>query len=647
MALKSKPIHLRARRLLLLFVTTNIYAQNDPLLIYCPRGTNYTNTSPFKANLDLLLSNLVSSVPNSSSLFSYSSFGTAYGLAQCRPDNSPSACANCLIRSATAFSVLCPFARSSALRLDLCLLRYSDTSFFSSLDVTSFKVLSSASHLTVSNAELQDLIYETRSETSTTKSKFRTTMKNLSHSRIASATADCTRDLSDDDCMICLNQAVGILLSDGDSSPLERQVVGLSCAVAYVVRSSPAATGDNNPTGNKGSSNHARMIVLFIVLSFIASVVLLSVIYAVFRGRTDRKMVFLPETEDETLLANAESKLFDLSALREATDNFSDANMLGEGGFGPVYKGAFKVGQEIAVKRLSRTSEQGLLELRNEVVFVAKLQHRNLVRLLGCCLEENEKLLVYEYLSNTSLDKILFDHVRSQALEWCTRYKIIEGISRGLLYLHEDSRLRIIHRDLKASNILLDKDMNPKISDFGLAKHFGANETHTNTTRIAGTYGYMAPEYAIRGIFSTKSDVFSYGVLALEIVTGRKNSDFQKSNPDTNLLSHVWRQWNEGNALELVDRILGNRFIKEQVLRCIHIGLLCVQVDPTKRPSMASVVNMLSSHSIPLPTSTAPAFFISPDLVLDLVEEEDVNKYIGHAQMISENDVSISEMDPR
>ncbi|KAH7676819.1 Non-specific serine/threonine protein kinase protein [Dioscorea alata] len=361
---------------------------------------------------------------------------------------------------------------------------------------------------------------------------------------------------------------------------------------------------------------------------------LLSLIYVIFRARTSRKLVFFLEIEDETLLTSAESKLFDLSTLREATNNFYDANMLGEGGFGPVYKGALKDGQEIAVKKL-----------RNEVVFVAKLQHRNLVRLLGCCLEEKEKLLVYEYLPNTSLDKILFDPLRSQVLEWCLRYKIIEGISRGLLYLHEDSRLRIIHRDLKASNVLLDKDMNPKISDFGLAKHFGANETHKNTTRIAGTYGYMAPEYAIYGRFSTKSDVFNYGILALEIVTGRKNSDFQKFNPPTNLLTHVWQQWNEGNALELADQTLSDKFIKEQVLRCIHIGLLCVQEDPTKRPSMASVVNMLSNHSIPLPSSTAPAFFISPDLVLNFVTEEDANGY--NAQMISENEVTITEIGAR
>ncbi|KAH7676820.1 Non-specific serine/threonine protein kinase protein [Dioscorea alata] len=475
---------------------------------------------------------------------------------------------------------------------------------------------------------------------------------NVSNHKIYSL-GQCTPDLSGDQCYLCLQGVFKVIPVFVYKQGL--RVIGVRCNFMFelypfygdsILSLSAPSPRPKYRITQEGNKNHAGVVIVYVVLLFIASMVLLSIVYVIFWRQTNKKLVFLPEIEDETLLTSAESKLFDLNTLREATNNFSDANMLGEGGFGPVYKGALKDGQEIAVKRLSRTSDQGLLELRNEVVFVAKLQHRNLIRLLGCCLEEKEKLLVYEYLPDTSLDKILFDPYRSQVLEWCLRYKIIEGISRGLLYLHEDSRLRIIHRDLKASyNILLDKDMNPKISNFGLAKHFGANETHKKTTRIAGTYGYMAPEYAIRGVFSTKSDVFSYGVLALEIVTGSKNSDFQKSNPPTNLISHVWQQWNEGNALELADQTLGDRFIKEQVLRCIHIGLLCVQQDPTNRPSMASIVNMLSNHSIPLPTSTAPAFFISPDLVLDFVTEEDADGY--NTQMISENEVTITEIGPR
>ncbi|XP_020597964.1 cysteine-rich receptor-like protein kinase 10 isoform X2 [Phalaenopsis equestris] len=305
---------------------------------------------------------------------------------------------------------------------------------------------------------------------------------------------------------------------------------------------------------------------------------------------------------------NTNSLLFELSELRNATNNFSEKNKLGEGGFGRVYKGLLGNGQQIAVKRLSGTSRQGLVEMKNEVLFVAKLQHGNLVRLLGCCLEENEKLLVYEYLTNTSLDKFLFDPAKKRFLDWETRFKIIEGIGRGLLYLHEDSRLRIIHRDLKANSILLDANMNPKISDFGLAKILSIDETQRNTNQIAGTYGYMAPEYALHGLFSTKSDVFSFGVLILEIITGRKNSCFQGSDHAMDLLSYVWQYYKKGMAIKVVDRSLCDKFQTQEVLKCVQIGLLCVQDDQLLRPNVASLTLMLSSHSVMFPALTKPAF---------------------------------------
>lgn len=300
--------------------------------------------------------------------------------------------------------------------------------------------------------------------------------------------------------------------------------------------------------------------------------------------------------------------LLDFGIISSATSNFSEVHKLGEGGFGPVYKGVLSNGEEIAVKRLSKTSGQGIIELENEVAFVAKLQHRNLVKLLGCCLEKMEKILVYEFLPNTSLDKHLFDSDRKIQLDWGTRYKIIDGIAQGLLYLHEDSRVRIIHCDMKASNVLLDGNMNPKISDFGLAKLFGMDEAEGNTMRIAGTYGYMAPEYALRGLYSTKSDVYSYGVLVLEIVGGRRNIYRDESVDSIDLLKFVWKKWKEGRALEAVDGSLKDRYIPQQALRCIQIGLLCIQEDPAQRPSMASVVVMLNSFSCNLPEPLMPTF---------------------------------------
>ncbi|KAL3576740.1 hypothetical protein D5086_022023, partial [Populus alba] len=230
--------------------------------------------------------------------------------------------------------------------------------------------------------------------------------------------------------------------------------------------------------------------------------------------------------------------LFYLDTLTLATNNFSVDNKLGEGGFGPVYKGTLKDGQEIAVKRLSKNSRQGIDEFKNEVKCIVKLQHRNLVKLLGCCIEGDEYMLIYEFLPNKSLNFFIFDETHSLKLDWPKRYNIINGIARGLLYLHQDSRLRVIHRDLKASNVLLDYEMNPKISDFGLARSLGGNETEANTNKVAGTYGYISPEYAIDGLYSLKSDVFSFGVLVLEILSGNRNRGFCHPDHSLNLLGH-------------------------------------------------------------------------------------------------------------
>ncbi|RZC65559.1 hypothetical protein C5167_009259 [Papaver somniferum] len=359
----------------------------------------------------------------------------------------------------------------------------------------------------------------------------------------------------------------------------------------------PLPSDTEPPPGPEPSLNIAAVAVPVVVGVFL---ILAVCFYFLRRKRRGANKSGIPGTGSDR---NQDSLQFDLVTIGNATNEFSDANKLGEGGFGAVYKGKLPDGQEIAVKRLSVNSGQGLQEFKNEVVLLNKLQHRNLVRLLGFCFEGHEQILIYEHVANRSLDKYLF------------------------------------------GNILLAEEMEAKIADFGMAKLFEVDQTQGNTSRIAGTFGYMAPEYALHGLFSVKSDVYSFGVLLLEIVSGRKITSFYQSASSPDLLSYAWKLWREGRPLELMDSTLSQRFSRNEVIRSIHIGLLCVQDSIEDRPTVSSVVLMLSSYSITLASPSKPAFFAGSITGLNMHKPSGQSK--SSSKSYSANDISDTRTYPR
>ncbi|XP_055822866.1 G-type lectin S-receptor-like serine/threonine-protein kinase At1g11330 [Solanum dulcamara] len=347
-----------------------------------------------------------------------------------------------------------------------------------------------------------------------------------------------------------------------------------------------------------------RLVIILVPIGAVLILILLLLIIWCHRRRQVLKFQELErnqrnnmESKNKARKSGDNSNLQDFSfdEMKEATNNFSFENKLGEGGYGPVYEGKLRNGEKIAVKRLSETSSQGLEEFENEVILTAKLQHINLVKVVGFCIENEEKMLIYEYMPNKSLDYYIYNQERRFLLDWEKRVQIIEGIIQGLLYLQEYSRLTIIHRDIKASNILLDLQMKPKISDFGMARMFKEDEVEANTSRIVGTMGYIPPEYAIEGRYSTKSDVFSFGVLLLQIISGKKNTCLHGPDDNLNLLEYAFEMWRDGKGMEFMDESLDDNISYCKLLNCMQIALLCVQKDPLDRPTMLEVSNMFKN----------------------------------------------------
>ncbi|KAF5188986.1 Cysteine-rich receptor-like protein kinase [Thalictrum thalictroides] len=656
--------------ILLILHFNPITSQTSPLycIPICSGGT-YTSNSVFDSNLQLLLSSLSSNLTsNDDKRFFFnatagSNSDKVYGLYQCRGDVTSDICKNCVETAITAFKTKkwCPIWKKAILWYDECMLRYSNDSFISvrqedpTIYMSNPNAIGDANRFNPMMSKLMDGLV---TQAVNSSNLFATGNANYSLLENVYGLAQCTQDITGTDCNICLRKAL-TEIPKCCANKRGGRVLKPSCYIRYETyifyQSKPIAPVPPTPripfptltndTRSKGQKSSSRTTVIIVLLIVIGVVLLLSsiAICLCLRRKNEFKIV-----KDVNEISSVESLQFNIGTVRAATENFCDANKLGEGGFGAVYKGILSDGREIAVKRLSRNSGLGVEEFKKEVLLVAKLQHQNLVRLLGFCLEGDETLLIYEFLPNTSLDRFIFDPIKRTHLNWERRYNIIGGIARGLLYLHEDSRHRIIHQDLKASNVLLDAEMNPKISDFVMARLFKVDQTQGNTSTRAGMQcsGYMAPEYAMHGQFSVKSDVFSFGVLVLETITGRKNSLYE-SESDQNLLSYVWRHWDEGTALELIEPSLEDCYSRTEVTRCIHIGLLCVQEDMEMRPTMASVVLMLNSYSVTMPLPSTPAHFVSTIKESYNTTGDDEAYTNSSSHTVSINEVSITELYPR
>ncbi|KAM7489421.1 hypothetical protein LguiB_026905 [Lonicera macranthoides] len=627
-----------------IILTTN--TQSAPIGVYhdCPNTTTYTPNSTYQTNLNLLLSSLSSNSTQNSTVFSTSTAGqtppnVAYGLFLCRGDVTAEVCLDCMATATREVTTRCPNQKSAIIWYAECFLRYDNVSFFSTVDLEPLIYLVNGVNVT-QQTRFQQVVGETMNELAKRASVyspndqfvngFATQETDFTSSQRIYGLVQCTQDLSEDDCNRCLTFAINYLPQCCTGQQGARVLLP-SCNVRYesYLFYREVATVPPPPVSLLVPSSPPPS----------------SLTWPRARVRKSKKKYDAATDETDTNgITDVQSLQFDLRTIQAATNNFSYENKIGEGGFGMVYKGTLANGQEIAVKRLSKGSGQGTKEFKNEVVVVAKLQHRNLVTLLGFCLDGDEKILVYEYVLNKSLDYFLFDPEKQRQLDWSIRYNVIGGIARGMLYLHEDSRLRIIHRDLKASNILLDAKMNAKVSDFGIARIFGVDQTQGSTSRIVGTFGYMCPEYAMHGLYSMRSDVFSFGVLVLEIISGKKNSSFYQSDRGEHLLSHAWKLWKDGTPLEFVDPTLAATYSRNEVVRCIHIGLLCVQEDAGMRPSMATIVQVLSNYTVSLPLPEQPPFFFQSTTESCTRKLEECTSQPG---MVSVDEASITQVHPK
>ncbi|CAN6293196.1 unnamed protein product [Urochloa humidicola] len=474
----------------------------------------------------------------------------AFAMAQCRPYVAGRDCVACFDAAAARLRAACGAANGGRAILDGCVLRYESAAFFDQSTLPGNTQLCNGS--AVDAGGFEDAARALVADLAAAVPRAPGLAAAASRGGVYAA-AQCVETVGEGGCAQCLNVAVGNI--DGCPPNSDGRAVDAGCFMRYSDRPFfPAnATVDLTVYLRSGKKSSRKGAIIGGILGGVAFLFLAGLLTFLLIQRSRKLKPRRGDILGATELQGPTS--FYYRDLKAATNNFSEKSKLGEGGFGDVYKGLLKNGKTVAVKRLivmetSRTKA----DFESEVKLISNVHHRNLVRLLGCSRKGSEFLLVYEYMANGSLDKFLFGE-RQGTLNWRQRFNIIVGMARGLAYLHQEFHVCIIHRDIKSSNVLLDDDFQPKIADFGLARLLPDDHSHLST-KFAGTLGYTAPEYAIHGQLSEKVDTYSFGVVVLEILSGRKSNDTRLEPETQYLLEWAWKLYESDNLMALVDESL-------------------------------------------------------------------------------------------
>ncbi|XP_045822867.1 cold-responsive protein kinase 1-like [Trifolium pratense] len=600
--MRRQQLNLLITTLITLLCSWNL-TQADPQTRLINKGCstyNATNLSNFYQNLNATLLDLKSQIGNENKHFataqSAKGANPVYALFQCRNYLSNSDCSACFAVAAAQIRNCSAGSNGARVIYDGCFLRYESNGFFDQTTLPGNSVLcgtKTANGATTFNAAAQQLLLDLQTATPKIPGFFAATKTPVAGNAIY-AIAQCAETVTESGCLDCLT--VGFTNIQGCFPNTDGEAFDAGCFMRYSEKSFFAdnQTIDITPFLKQASSSKKGAIIGGVVGGVVLVLILL-VLFVWLRLKKKPKRRRRGDILGATELRGPVTYRY--NDLKSATKNFSDENKLGEGGFGDVYKGTLKNGNVVAVKKLilghsGKMDEQ----FESEVKLISNVHHRNLVRLLGCCSKGQERILVYEYMANNSLDKFLFGEKKG-SLNWMQRYDIILGTARGLAYLHEDFHVCIIHRDIKTGNILLDDDLQPKIADFGLARLLPEDQSHLST-RFAGTLGYTAPEYAIHGQLSVKADAYSFGVVVLEIISGQKSSELREDADGEFLLQRAWKLYEVDRHLELVDKTLNpSDYDAEEVKKVIAIALLCTQATASTRPTMSEIVVLFKSKN--------------------------------------------------